>query len=347
MQRALLGGKVETGEDDDAVETICTPQPGAALHRERRTPVRPHARLDRVEHVGESHGLAAADDLDLDALELGDRPHQLRRERRQLPGHHAALRKPSRAETSAAAAAQSSPSSGSRDSSQTIGGARDRDGRDTGAGRVEDRRRDRMEAELELLDRDGEAGAPGSFELRSELSAVDDRPRRQPREPARAWSVAEGEQRLAVRGRMEGRGAAGPVRHADEVRRVDLEDVQRPVAVANGEVDRLTCLLRQPFERRPSGSRQRKAPDRQRAESRQLGPGRKALALPAHEPAALERGQQAGDGALVHPELGGELGDAEVRPALVEGREDRQRPVRRLHRCVFCNGVAFCATFPT
>jgi len=50
----------------------------------------------------------------VDALELGDRPHELGWKRRQLPGHQAALRKPSRADTSAAASAQSAPTSGSR-----------------------------------------------------------------------------------------------------------------------------------------------------------------------------------------------------------------------------------------
>ncbi len=45
------------------------------------------------------------------------------------------------------------------------------------------------------------------------------------------------------------------------------------------------------------------------------------------------------------PELGGELGDAEIRAILVEGGEDRERLVGRLHRCVFCNALRLCATW--
>jgi hypothetical protein len=116
VQRALLGGKVEAGEDDDVVEAVRPPFPRTALEREGSAPVGPRPRLDRVEDVRETNGLAAADDVDADSLELGDRTHQLGRERSELPGHQAALLKPSLAETSAAAATHSPPASGSRDS---------------------------------------------------------------------------------------------------------------------------------------------------------------------------------------------------------------------------------------
>ena len=117
VERALLGGKVEAGEDDDAVEPVRAPlSPPGPRSGTPGAPVRPGPRLDRVEHVRDPNGLAAADDVDVDALELGTAPMSSGGERRELPGHQAALRKPSRAETSAAAAAQSSPTSGSRDS---------------------------------------------------------------------------------------------------------------------------------------------------------------------------------------------------------------------------------------
>ncbi len=66
VQRALLGGEVEAGEDDDAVEAVRPALACATVTRERRAPVRPHARLDRVEHVREPYRLAAAHDLDVD-----------------------------------------------------------------------------------------------------------------------------------------------------------------------------------------------------------------------------------------------------------------------------------------
>ncbi len=85
-----------------------------------------------------------------------------------------------------------------------------------------------MQPELELLDRDREADAPGSLELRPELvrrstivlgvSLV---------ELSRGRTSAEREQGLSVRRRVKRRCTAGPVGHADEVRRVDLKDVQR------------------------------------------------------------------------------------------------------------------------
>ena len=92
MERTLLGGEVEAREDDDAVQPVRPALAGRAVRGKRRSPVGAHARLDRVEHVGDAHWVAAADDLDLDAVRRRNVAHQLGGERRELPAHQAALR---------------------------------------------------------------------------------------------------------------------------------------------------------------------------------------------------------------------------------------------------------------
>ena len=116
VERALLGGKVETGEHDDAVQPVRAPHARSPLGGEGRTAVGPHARLDCVEHVGDPHRLAPSNDVDTNAFELGHLAHELRPKRRKLPGHQAARPCPSRAETSTAVAAHSSPTAGRRGS---------------------------------------------------------------------------------------------------------------------------------------------------------------------------------------------------------------------------------------
>ena len=129
------------------------------------------------------------------------------------------------------------------------------------------------EPELELFDCDGEAGA----RVRSS-SARSSRRSTMVRGVSLVSFPAAGRRRRRAapfRSRSHAAsGAAGPIGHADEVRRVDLEDVERPVTVPDGEVDRLAVRS----ARRSSGAgrlRQRQAPDRQCAERASSGPGAK------------------------------------------------------------------------
>ena len=110
-------------------------------------------------------------------------------------------------------------------------------------------------------------------------------------------------------------------------------DVQRLRPLADGKVDRLARLLGEPLERLPGDRGERQAPDGDHPEPRQLGAGREAVAVPADKATRLEDGEQTRDRALVHSELGRELGYPEVRARRAEGGEDRERSVRRLHRC--------------
>ena len=136
---------------------------------------------------------------------------------------------------------------------------------------------------------------------------------------------------------MQGRRAARPVGDPDEVVRVHLQHVEGTRPFTDGEVDGLAGPLGQALERRPSRFDEGDSPDREPSEPCKLRSRRKAVAHAAHEASALERGEQPGDRALVHPQLGRELGDAEILAALVEGREDCHRLVGGLH-------VAHCAT---
>ena len=104
-------------------------------------------------------------------------------------------------------------------------------------------------------------------------------------------------------------------------------DVERPVALAHGEVDGLTRLGGQPLERPARQLDEIGAAGCENAQPRQLRAGREALADAPDEAATLERREQPRGGRSMCAELGRELGGAELGPPLVERREDREGTV--------------------
>ena len=139
--------------------------------------------------------------------------------------------------------------------------------------------------------------------------------------------LPERQKGLAVRRRVQRRSAPRPVGHPDEVRGLHLDDVDRLFPAADGDVDRLPRLLGQPAERLTRRLHERQAVDGEDAQARQLGPGRETVAVAPDEPARLQDREQAGDGALVEPELTRQLGDPDQRALRAERAEDRECPV--------------------
>ena len=105
--------------------------------------------------------------------------------------------------------------------------AGDGEGGDGGAVGVEDRRGERRQADLELVDRRRVAA-------RADQVCAGD------------LAAAEGEEALPVRRELEGNAAADPVGHADEVRGVLLGEVLDAVGAGHREIDRLAARVGEP-----------------------------------------------------------------------------------------------------
>src|SRR5207342_2708227 len=115
---------------------------------------------------------------------------------------------------------------------ETLCGSGDPEGGDDVAVPAPDRHGDTAQADLELVDGDRPAAAPGPRELSLQRDAVDDGLRGQPLEAAaRSRQRGVGVEHLAECRGMRRYVDLGPVAGAEHVLAVDLADLDHPVAL--------------------------------------------------------------------------------------------------------------------
>ena len=187
----------------------------------------------------------------------------------------------------------------------------DRERRDGVAVGAEDGCGERRQAALELVD-------CGRVALRADRGAL-----RRPVGRERA-------QHLAVRSGLILHTAAHPVRAADEVARVLLREVLDPERRRHAEVDRLAGEIGERAQR-GRGELDETGARVAVGEAEEHGPrGDAAVAGALHEPAALERADEARRRALREAGVGGELADPERAVRLDDAREQLGGAVDRL-----------------
>ena len=194
-------------------------------------------------------------------------------------------------------------------------GAGDRERRDRVAVAAEDGRRERGQADLELVD----GGRVAARANRCQILGV----------AVLGGRCAPGEEDLAVRGQVVRDALPDPVRRADEVPAVPLGELVDAERRRDAEVHGLAGLLRERVEMvvREVDQRDVGLGALGEAEEDRSGPHRAAVAVALEQSLPLERGEEPGGRAL--GQLGGlgELADSERPRALDHAHEQLRGPV--------------------